>query len=567
MTATTQEAPPRVLIVEDNPDYAVLTAEMLRDRWGARAPIEDVGTITDAVARIADGDVDCILLDLTLPDSDGLAGLGRLRAQAPTIPIVVLSGIDDEAVAVEAVRDGADDYLLKGRVDTELLTRSIKYSIERKRVQEELERLALLDGLTNLANRTLLADRLARAVARAERDPQAIAVFVCDLDDFKLINDSLGHDAGDLVLREVAERLLEAMRPSDSVARIGGDEFVIVCEGIDEREAVDVAARITDAMSTAIDVAGEPLYVTASIGIAVAVAGSALTPEELIRNADAAMYSIKQRGGAAHAFHDEGARERSSARLRLQSDLRCAVERDELRVYYQPIVDLASGNAVALEALLRWEHPTHGLLEPARFIPLAEDTGLIVPIGRWVLRESCRQLAAWIAANPANEGPTISVNVSARQLADDELPSHVEAALVDHGLEPRQLCLELTETSVMHDPAAALGALQALKALGVTIALDDFGTGYSSLSHLGRFPIDLLKIDRSFMVEDPYAKRIVLGVMGLAHSLGLTAIAEGVEVIEQVEDLKALGCEQAQGYYFARPEPADRAQDRLNRQR
>jgi Amt family ammonium transporter len=241
------------------------------------------------------------------------------------------------------------------------------------------------------------------------------------------------------------------------------------------------------------------------------------------------------------------------------TDLRGAAERGEFRLYYQPIVNLLSGEVVGLEALLRWQHPEHALLEPASFIPLAEDTGLIVPIGRWVLFESCRQLAEWAATNPENRRPTISVNVSARQLVDGDLPEQVRAALDHYAIDPKQLCLELTETSVMHDPDAALEALQALKALGVTIALDDFGTGYSSLSHLGRFPIDLLKVDRSFMVDEPQAKRIVLGVMGLARSLGLTAIAEGVEVVEQVEDLKALGCEQGQGYYFARPEPADQA--------
>ena len=566
MTTGPDSAPRRILIVEDNPDYALLTAEMVREP-GRNAIADTVSTLSGALELIADEEFDCVLLDLSLPDSDGVAGLTRVRAQAPGLAVVVLSGTDDEAIAIGAVRDGADDYLLKGRVDPEMLGRAVNYAIERRRLARELEHLALRDGLTGLPNRTLLTDRLARAIGRAEREPQPVAVLVCDLDDFKLINDSLGHAAGDRVLREVGERLVAAMRPTDSVARIGGDEFVVVCEGVDEREAVLVAGRIAEALSGQIDTEDDRVFVTASVGIAVATDAAAATPEDLIRNADAAMYAVKQRGGAGHAFHDAAARERASARLRLQSDLRSAVERDELRLYYQPIVDLATGEAVALEALLRWQHPAHGLLEPARFIPLAEDTGLIVPIGRWVLRESCRQLAAWIQRNPGQAGPAMSVNVSARQLADTNLPADVESALTAHGIEPGRLCLELTETSVMHDPEAALTTLQSLKELGVTIALDDFGTGYSSLSHLGRFPIDLLKIDRSFMVDDPYAKRIVLGVMGLAHSLGLTAIAEGVEVVEQVEDLKALGCEQAQGYYFARPEPPDRAETRLRRTR
>jgi diguanylate cyclase (GGDEF)-like protein len=558
-----QTAAPRVLIVEDSADYALLTQEMLRERWGPEVVVDHAATLGEAAARAIKGQLDCIVLDLNLPDADGLQGLYRLRAQAPELPVVVLSNTDDEMIAVEAVREGAEDYLLKGRVDTELLARSINYAVERKHAQLELERLALHDGLTGLANRSLLVDRLAQTFARSEREPQHVSLFFCDLDGFKLINDSLGHEAGDEVLRTVAARLAALVRPNDTVARFGGDEFVLVCDGIDDREAVAVALRIADALSEPIELDARPLAMTASIGIAVAQSGVPERGEELIRKADNAMYEVKQRGGGTYAFHDRSTHERSMARLALISDLRTAADAGELRLHYQPIVRLNGGEIVALEALLRWQHPRHGLLQPASFIPLAEDTGLIVALGRWALRESCRQLAEWIAANPDRRWPTISVNVSGRQLVDGKLPTEVLAALDDYAIEPHQLCLELTETSVMTDHEAALTALRALSGLGVKIALDDFGTGHSSLSHLGRLPINILKIDRSFLYDEPHAKRIIRGVMGLAHSLGLTTLAEGIEVQEQAEQLSAMGCELGQGFYFAVPEPPAEASARL----
>ena len=544
-------------MVEDSADFALLVAEMLRERF-VSIETPHVTTAAEAAEALADPvGFDCVLLDLSLPDATGLEALTQLRAAAPTVPIVVVSGQDDEEVALDAVRSGAQDYLVKNRADPELLSRAVRYAIERMRSEVELTQLALHDPLTGLANRTLLQDRLEHAYARTARSDARIAVLFCDLDEFKLINDSLDHEIGDAVLREVAKRLSEVLRPGDSVARFGGDEFVVLCEDVTEDQATAVAERITEALVAPIEIDGNTLYVTTSIGIATAGPGVAM--ETLIRNADAAMYRAKQRGGAGHAFHDERVRERVIGRLQLQTDLRRALERRELRVYYQPVVRIDSGEIVGVEALVRWQHPQRGLLEPAQFVPIAEHTGLILPIGNWVLREACHQLAQWRDANNGDRASSLSVNVSARQLIDPALADDVAAALADYDIEPARLCLEITETSVMLDAEQSLVTLRALKALGVALAVDDFGTGHSSLSYLSRLPIDQIKIDRSFMAHDTHARRIVEAIIALAHTLGMTPVAEGVEGYGQVDDLLELGCNYAQGFYFAEPGPPEDA--------
>jgi diguanylate cyclase (GGDEF)-like protein len=376
-----------------------------------------------------------------------------------------------------------------------------------------------------------------------------------DVDNFKLINDSLGHDAGDRLLRAIGSRLTETLRPADSVARFGGDEFVVLCEDVDDgRDALMVADRLQQALAAPFDVAEEAHFLTASIGVAL-VTGRYEGPDEVMRDADAAMYRAKRRGRAQCELFDDAMRNQVRGRLRMENALRGVIERDELRAYYQPIVSLEDGSLVGLEALMRWHHEGLGPVSPIEFIPIAEDTGLIVPLGAWMLEEVCRQISDW-QSELGIEVPPVSVNLSPRQVAHAEIVPTVARVLRESGLDASQLALEITENVLIEEAESPWNTLQALKRLGVRLMLDDFGTGYSSLSWLKRFPVDALKIDRSFVdglgceAED---SAIVKAVVGMARALDLGVVAEGVETERQVECLRELGCPRAQGFLFGRP--------------
>jgi diguanylate cyclase (GGDEF)-like protein len=414
----------------------------------------------------------------------------------------------------------------------------------------------------------LLLDRLAVALARARRRPTAVAVLFLDLDRFKTVNDSLGHEFGDQLLVEVGERLRSALRPGDTVARFGGDEFLILCEELSaETEAVRVAERARHAIAAPLAIAGHRITVSASVGIACGD-GSDAGPHELIRQADAAMYRAKHRHTGIELFEPTMHAEAMSE-LETEHQLRSALERGELVLNYQPQVSLVgTPRIVGVEALIRWQHPERGLLAPAQFIPLAEETGLIVPIGEWVIREACRQLGAWRAAGSVDADFTGSVNLSLRQFARADLPDTVVRALAAADVPASCLCLEVTETCMAQDPERAAEVLQRLKALGVRLALDDFGTGYSSLSALASYPLDAVKIDSAFIRsvgEDPAAARMFAAVLGVARAAELEAVAEGVEQPPQLGLLRRLGCEVAQGFIFARPLPPDELLETLQR--
>ncbi len=438
---------------------------------------------------------------------------------------------------------------------------------ERKTLEERLLHQALHDPLTGLANRALLLDRLGHALDRAERTEACVAALFLDLDDFKVVNDSLGHDAGDELLVEAAERLGSCLRPEDTIARLGGDEFVVLLEDVHGRgEATEAATRIAEALREPFLLgAHEEAFVSVSIGVALASGGEDRTgssPDDLLRRADVAMYEAKRKGKAHHAVFDLGMDARALERLRLGADLRRAVERGEFRVRYQPEVELSTGRIVGFEALVRWEHPKQGLVSPARFIPVAEETGLIVPIGRWILEEACRRAKEWREGRPNGPPLAMSVNLSARQFAHPDLARDVARALGESGLDPGCLILEITESVLMEDAPSTIDTLGELKALGVGIAVDDFGTGYSSLAYLRRFPVDYLKVDRSFVAdlgEAPDDTVLVSGIVDLAHALGLSVVAEGVETEGQLGMLRGMGCELAQGFHFARPMPGEEA--------
>jgi diguanylate cyclase (GGDEF)-like protein len=402
------------------------------------------------------------------------------------------------------------------------------------------------------------------ALARLHRHKKSIAVLFIDLDNFKVVNDSLGHNAGDRLLVELGRRLRDAIRPSDTIARFGGDEFVVLCEDIDEaRDAVCVGERIVAAAAEPFQLDGREMFVTASVGVALAINGEA-TPETLLRDADAAMYRAKERGRGRVEVFDEALRTRIMERLDLENGLRRALKRGELRVYYQPEVSSSKGRMVAVEALVRWEHPERGLLQPSDFVPLAEETGLIVEIGEWVLNEACSQIAEWRRKGAEID---VAVNVSARQLGQRDIVEVVRGALERSGLPAEALCLEITESAVMRDPEAALATLTLVKELGVKVALDDFGVGFSSLAQLKEMlPLHALKVDRSFIsgiADDDRNSAIVAAVVMMATTLGLTAIAEGVETEAQALQARALGCDVSQGYFFTAPQPAELIAERL----
>jgi len=441
---------------------------------------------------------------------------------------------------------------------------------ERKALERQLAHQAFHDALTGLANLALLRERLDHALAVARRNPGTVAALLLDLDGFKRVNDTLGHAVGDALLVAVANRLTGTTRAGDTVARLGGDEFVIVLEGLDAAvaatEADATAERLLAELGRPITIDGREFFVSASIGVALATPGAA-DGAQMLRCADVAMYAAKRAGKGRFVRYHAGIDPIDSARLALEAELHRAVERGQFIVHYQPTVELQTGRITGVEALVRWQHPERGLLPPVEFIPLAEETGLIVPIGAWVLGVACRQAAAWAAEYAPDPPLTMAVNLSARQLQRPEVVAEVTAALAESGLPPGQLLLEITESLLVNNAEATIERLAALKRLGVRLAVDDFGTGYSSLSYLQQFPVDVLKIDRSFVSAQgsgAEATALARAIVEMGLSLGLTTVAEGIEEVGQAEALQAQGCEFGQGFLYSRPVPPDQIEALLS---
>ncbi len=678
----------RLLLVEDNAGDARLLREMLKEPGSHKTELTHVPGMSEAETYLASSPVDVILLDLGLIDAQGLDAVRRAHEAAPRVPLVVLTGMDDERLASQALKEGAEDYLIKGQIETRGLLRAIRYAIERKGMEEALfvekERaqvtlnsigdavistdiagsitflnltaqnmtgwpiaeaigqpmsvvfrildatsrktirdpmelavgrdrtfhlppnclLVRRDGtevpiedsvapihdrngqatgavlvfrdvsaaramslqmthsaqhdfLTGLPNRMLLNDRISQAIALAPRHTNQVAVLFLDLDGFKHINDSLGHPIGDLLLQSVARRLVLCVRGSDTVSRQGGDEFVVLLSEAEQWEdAAIVATRMLHAVAETHSIDQRDLHITTSIGVSV-YPDDGRDAETLIKNADTAMYQAKENGRQSFQFFKPAMNVRAVERQSIEESLRRALERDEFVIHYQPKIDLRTGTITGAEALIRWTHPERGLVSPAQFIPIAEDSGLILPIGRWVLRGACLQARGWVEAGlPAM---TMAVNVSSMEVRAKDFTQGVFEILEDTGLDPQVLELELTESVLMRHADSAASILQALRERGVHVAVDDFGTGYSSLSYLRRFPIDALKIDQSFVSQisaDGGDTSIVTAVISMAHSLKLRVIAEGVETLEQLTFLQGLACDEAQGYFFSRPVPA-----------
>jgi diguanylate cyclase (GGDEF)-like protein len=539
----------RVLLVEDDAGDALLVRASLEDHAPGAVELTVARTLADALARIGGTAFDCVLLDLTLPDAYELQGLEALRDRHPALPVVVLSGLGHDGLAVRAVQAGAQDYLLKDETPAPVLLRAVRHAIERKHAERRLTTLAMSDALTGLPNRALLLERthLALERMRAAAGPlRPVGLLFLDLDRFKLVNDSLGHAAGDELLSGVARRIRAAVRDTDTVARFGGDEFAVLCDGVADAAELDaLAARVSAALSQPLQVAGTELFPSGSIGVALAT-GHDDSPERLLREADAAMYRAKA-GGRGAADYD------AHHALRTEAELHQALRRGELVLHYQPVMRLGERGGIAgVEALVRWRHPERGLVGPDEFIGTAEDTGLIRRLGAWVLQEGCRQLAAWDAAGIA-EGATLAVNLSPRQLDDEQLVPVVVAALREHGVAPERLCVEIGET------AGAPPALAALRERGVAVAIDARSAIACATGAQPELAVDVVKLDRRFvgrMDEDPSARGIVDAVLGLARSLGAKVVAEGIEDDAQARALAELGCELGQGFAFAPASPA-----------
>jgi diguanylate cyclase (GGDEF)-like protein/PAS domain S-box-containing protein len=504
--------------------------------------------------------------------------------------------IDGEAISVLcntwlATTQRGDPLHLDGQGRPRYVVRQLVDLREGRRPEDQLAWRATHDALTGLPNRSLFLDRLEMTLARLGRDPALAAVLVVDLDRFKEVAERFGDDAVDRLLVAVAGRLRSILRPSDTVSRFGSDEFAVLCPDLaHERDAVRLAERMTAGLATPFaissredtnpmrfaesprpssPVGGQEIVVSASIGIAL-TGSRTRRAESLLSDADTALQRAKHRGGGIYELFDETVRAQLIERLELEQALRQAVDADELRALYQPIVSLKEGRLVGVEALVRWDQPGRGQLLPAEFVPFAEETGLIVPLGAWVLAESCRQAARWRANGPRTLPPTVHVNLSPRQFAEPHLIDLVAGALADTGTDPDRLCLEVTERALAANPASAATTLKRLSALGVHVSVDDFGTGYSSLASLQYLPLSSLKIDRSFVARldlDPSDDAMVAAVIGLGHTLGLTVIAEGVETSRQLAKLDQLGCDYAQGYLFARPETASRVGELLGHDR
>ncbi|MGH9940735.1 MAG: putative bifunctional diguanylate cyclase/phosphodiesterase [Pyrinomonadaceae bacterium] len=435
--------------------------------------------------------------------------------------------------------------------------------------KEHFRHAAFHDSLTGLANRDLLTENLRFVIERTKLHPESqFAVLFLDLDRFKNINDSLGHTVGDGLLVAMARRLEHCVRDVDTVARLGGDEFAILLDGVlDAGEALQLAERVLETLTRPFNLNGYEVFTSASIGITLSSLGYE-RPDDLLRDADTAMYHAKQDGKACYQLFDKVMHAHAVNLLKLETDLRRAIEREEFCVYYQPIVALDTGHVSGFEALVRWQHPERGLINPSEFIPLVEETGMIIPIGMWVLREACQQVHQWQWQSPLNRSLTLSVNLSGKQFAQSDLVEQIKQILRETNLQPQHLRLEITESVVMKDAEAATAMLNQLRAVGVRLSIDDFGTGYSSLSYLHRFPVDTMKIDRSFvsrMTENEEHSEIARTILTLATNLGMQVVAEGVETLEQMARLRAMNCDYGQGYLFSKPVPGEAAATLLTR--
>jgi diguanylate cyclase (GGDEF)-like protein len=562
----------RILYLEDSEADAELVQALLEE-GGVACALTRVETEEAFIAALESGELDLILSDKSLPTYDGFSALARARQRRPEVPFILVSGtLGDEEAVIETLKAGVTDYVPKERLArlVPVVQRALQEAearAARQRYEARVQQLAFYDGLTGLPNRALLEDRLRMALAHAQRSEQGVALLFLDLDRFKAVNDTLGHPAGDVLLREVAERLPRCLREGDTAARWGGDEFIVLVPDLPGKrpaaaEAVAVVIeKIREVLSGPVKVGSQEFEISMSIGVAL-YPGDGASVTDLIKNADTAMYQAKDKGRNTYRFFTEDMHTLACERLFLENELRRALRRSEFTLHYQPQVKTHGEVIVGAEALLRWRHPDRGWISPAEFVPVAEDTGQIQTIGTWALDRVLAQINTWRAMGLRT--PHISVNVSAHQLKDQAFAHTVEELLAAHALPPECLELEFAESAMVQEET--LSTVCAIARLGVTLAVDDFGTGYSSLNYLKRFPIDTLKIDQSFVRDlesDPNDAALIRAIIAMARSLQLRVIAEGVETEPQRLLLSKYGCLEYQGFLFSPPVPVEAFTARL----
>jgi diguanylate cyclase (GGDEF)-like protein len=549
-----------VLVVDDDRSTRSTLRTALRRSGFAVAEASSGSEVLASVDRLRP---DVILMDALMPGMDGFAACAKLQEspEGREIPVLMITALEDSASIERAFAVGASDYITKP-IHLAVVNQRVRRLVEATRAERHVRHLAYNDILTGLPNRTLFNDHLVRCITRAGASGHAVALLFLDLDRFKFVNDTLGHEAGDRLLQQAAGRISACVRGSDCVARLGGDEFAVIMDELPTPQVASTAAeKICRALAAPFDLGGHDVNVSASIGIAIFPRDGA-DGSVLLRRADTAMYRAKKRN-SGFQFYEDGMDASVSEHLRLEAALRRALEREELEVFYQPIAEAVGAKVIGMEALVRWRHPSRGLVPPDEFIPIAEETGLIIPIGEWVLRTACNQTREWV---DGGRDLHVAVNLSGAQLQHPGLPATLRSALADAGLDARRLTLEITESMLMEHVEETLATLETLKGIGIGLAIDDFGTGYSSLAYLKRFPVDLLKIDRSFtrdMIRNRDDASIINGIIALAHNLRLRIVAEGVETEEQQAMLRASGCDYIQGYLLSEALPADQFAERI----
>jgi diguanylate cyclase (GGDEF)-like protein len=547
----------KILLVEDDSDDAEFLRRSLAQH-NSSAHITRTSQISDAVAALEDSRFDVVLLDLNLPDGRGIECVEKIQKADELVPIVVLSGHADEDFAVEILNRGVQDYLVKWEGDGRIILRSIRYAIERKRAEIKVNYLARLDWPTCLPNRQYLRDELAHATTRAVRNRRTMALMVLYLDGFKTVNETLGRSVGDALLREVVQRLTACNREGDLLARLGSDEFAFLLKDVEGPLEVEaVVGNILGAFQKGFQIDGQQVPATVCVGITMCPTDSS-DPVALLNNAVVAMREAKEQGPNTFKFFAPGTHEQILSHRQYEADLKGAIEQQQFELLYQPQHRLADHRIEAVEALLRWKHPERGHLGPSEFISVAEKSGQIVPLGRWVIEEACCQLGRWEAAGVPM--PRVAINIAAAELRQADFPEMVRSVLQSHSIDPGLIELEFSERSLMDDTVDARKCLHALKDIGVRLAVDDFGTGRSHLSYLRQLPVDVLKIDRSFVSEldaSEDAQAICSAILSIAHRFLLDAVALGIETHEQEAFLTKYDCLYGQGNYLSAPTEAD----------
>ena len=548
----------KILFIDREYGEYLLIADILSQVRHVEYQLTWCNQLEAALPKILSQDYDVVLLDYYWGGSSARDLLNAARVQACQTPIVVMTDEMETEVDREAIRAGASDYLIKGQIDCELLERTLRYAIERKLTEQHLARLAHYDPLTDIPNRILFRDRLEHAIRLAERDNTFFTLMFIDLNGFKQVNDNFGHDAGDAVIRICAERLSNCMRRSDSVARMGGDEFTLLLQNIENNtDVAHIAQKVIDSISIPSQIGGYEVVVGCSIGIAM-YPQAGRDADTLLKNADLAMYKAKQEDGSSYCFFTDAMNQDVRRQLRLESDLRKALKKEQFFLEYQPRIDVNTGRIIALESLLRWDHPERGILSANEFVAIAEDTGLITAIGYWAIRQACTDLKKLHAV--FGEELVMSINLSVRQFKDDRLVQEIATIFSDTGIQAGDIELELTETSFMENIDLVSLCMRPLSFFGINFSLGNFGTGSSSFLHLQRLPITAVKIDSRFMAELQRSRndrRLVSAMITLARNLGKVVVADGVENDEQKEWLAQSGCDHMQGNYFAEPQSLD----------